>query len=152
MKIIKLLLLLIIFVAITYCVYHLVLQTASQLTISNLLLILTTISATLAGFSVTALSILFAISDRKLMRNMQKTGHAHHILHLLFVVSGLFLLTLLLSMSGYLLDNNAADIITSASIALFVVSIVIFASAGRKFYSILVILDEVERESEHPLE
>jgi len=86
------------------------------------------------------------------MRNMQKTGHAHHILHLLFVVSGLFLLTLLLSMSGYLLDNNAADIITSASIALFVVSIVIFASAGRKFYSILVILDEVERESEHPLE
>jgi len=100
----------------------------------NLNTLTATLSATLLGFVITALSILTAASSKKAVSALQESGHFKNLTNHLFFCSGFLLLTVISSFIALIFDNC---IPTYIIIALFTISLYDFISSGVKFYLVI---------------
>lgn len=97
----------------------------------------TGVSGTLLGFAIAALSILMAIHDSTLLRNLAKTGHRDILFHELFLTASAFLIALLISVFGLFFPPNWKAYALGASAAALVMALMLLLSSGRKFYKVL---------------
>ena len=100
---------------------------------------LTTISVTLLGFVLAALSILSALIDRELVKRMKKAGHWEIVVRQLRLVSRLLLL-MLVGASAALLIQEPMQLYLFAVVAFFTAwALVEIARGGR--YLMLILED-----------
>ncbi len=102
---------------------------------------LATLSGTLLGFILTVLSILTAVLDRKLIQNMQKSGHfAVLVRHAFNTCIGLFALLVVTLVAVFMTDTYLRIAIV-ASVAIGSWCLVRAFEAGRRFRLVLQHLD-----------
>ena len=96
-----------------------------------------TLAATLLGFVFTALSILVAVPDKRLVSSIKKSGHYSQLTRELFLTSvGMFLslVTAVVMMFG---PDECIVYVLALLIGVFTISLALFASSGHKFYLVL---------------
>lgn len=99
---------------------------------------LASIAATLLGFMVAALSILVAIDDRPLVKNMKKTGHYRNLINSVYNASAVYLITLVCALIGLFLPSESQQIFMAAVTTGFMAhALVLTASAGYKFLTLI---------------
>lgn len=96
-----------------------------------------TTAGTLLGFTITALSILVAVSDRRLVSNLIATGHYNRLWRELYFTSIGYLIALCLSIVCLFLRAENLDIGVSFAAAAMTFSTILLISAGHKFYLVM---------------
>lgn len=99
------------------------------------------VSVTLLGFLLAALSILSALVNRRLVMNMQKTGHYQQLTKEMFVTAAAYLVAMVLSLLALFLDGDAlryACAITSGAVLFATLEMI---SSGLKFYRVMILLN-----------
>jgi len=69
-----------------------------------------TVSATLAGFFVTALSILFAIQDKPFIKKLRESGHFHVLLLYIYWALSCYVATLIASLVAIFIPDGHVKI------------------------------------------
>ena len=100
-----------------------------------------TVSVTLMGFSMTALAILTALTNRRLLVNMAKTGHARRLYQGLFGATTWFLFSLIVSLVGLFWRGDPLIWVTILLISIFSFALAKFVYAGVRFYIVLMALE-----------
>lgn len=100
------------------------------------------LSGTLLGFLVAALSVLVAVSDKPLIRNMRKTGHFTVLLKNLFGAAVAFLLTLIFAGASLFLELPLLHFATIITTVLLVNALYFFVIAGRRFYKVMMFVSD----------
>lgn len=96
------------------------------------------IAGTMLGFLITALSILTAMINVKLLANMKRTGHYEALVDRLIFTSAFFLVTMLVSMAAMLLPGDWARHGLSVASGLMAFSSVWLVLTGRNFHSVIL--------------
>ena len=96
------------------------------------------VTATMLGFMIAALSILTAVANQKLLRNMQRTGHYKKLLHELYHTSAAYAAGMVASLTSIFL--SAPYISWSMTLTIFAVtySTLMIISVGHKFWVVLI--------------
>ncbi|WP_200253949.1 hypothetical protein [Thiococcus pfennigii] len=100
-----------------------------------------TVSATLFGFIVAGLSVLSSLMDKKLLKNMRRTGHFGVLLRELYYAAMMFLGVLITSLITFFVDEKLLKIGISASVFLMSLGVVTLIKSGRKFHLIISVID-----------
>lgn len=98
------------------------------------------VSGTLFGFLLAALSILTALSDRLLVANMIKTGHYKKLLHELYMAASFYLAVVIISLAALFVPNESLPWLVIIAASLMVTATLVFASAFKKFYTVISLL------------
>lgn len=98
---------------------------------------LASIAATMVGFVLAAVSILWSSRDRTLISNMQKTGHYTELVNELYQSVIFFVGSLIFCLIVLFLPDAAVFIPTAIGTVLFVFGGSLFISSGRKFCLVL---------------
>lgn len=96
------------------------------------------IAGTMLGFLITALSILTAMINVKLLANMKRTGHYETLVDRLIFTSAFFLVTMLVSMAAMLLPGDWARHGLSVASGLMAFSSVWLVLTGRNFHNVIL--------------
>lgn len=115
-------------------------QTMSVGDYGALLSTVASVSATLLGFLIAALAILSALVNRRLVMNMQRTGHYQQLTEELFISAAAYLLVLVVSMAAFLVIGDVfrfAIILTTAGLTFATLELL---AAGMKFYRVMILL------------
>lgn len=91
------------------------------------------VSATLLGFLVTAIAIVVALVDKKLIVNMRKTGHYSVLMRDAFVTCACLLLTLTASCATLVITSNWLKIACTVIVFLLILSLMYAYQSGRRF-------------------
>ena len=102
---------------------------------------LATISATLVGFAITALSIMLTVGDRRFISNLRKTGHFKNLTDHLLRASSILFFAGVVALVGMFLDGQLRVGCASLSAGVFALGLLSFAGAGRKFSMVIERLD-----------
>lgn len=92
----------------------------------------TSISGILFGFLLTAIAMLTAMPENRLMNNMRKTGHLQELIRELMLGCGLHFATLFLSLSAAISSGIASRILLTLAVAVLAVAIFKTGQSGRK--------------------
>lgn len=99
--------------------------------------LLATLFATLLGFVVTALSILTAVPDKKLIGNLKRSGHYQHLISELFWTATAMFFGLVAAVV-FLFGPVICQQYTFAFLAfVFSIALYLFGSSGYKFYLVM---------------
>lgn len=95
------------------------------------------VTATMLGFVIAALSILTAVANQRLLRNMQKTGHYKKLLHELYHASAAYAGGMVASLASIFLSTPFVT--WSMTVTIFAVSYstLMIISVGQKFGVVL---------------
>lgn len=96
------------------------------------------VAATMLGFIVAALSILTAVVNNRLMRNMQRTGHYRVLLREMFHCALAFGATAVCGLAGILLPEARLGYALLVAVFFMSYSACVFVVAGRKFWMVLI--------------
>lgn len=105
-------------------------QDASR--IHDLADIVSSVSGILFGFLLTAIAMLTAMPENRLMLNMKRTGHLQSLLQEMIAGCALHFATLSLSLLAAICEGAASRILLTAALATLVGAIIQTGSAGRK--------------------
>lgn len=92
-----------------------------------------TVTGILLGFLVTALTVLTAVSDRRLSINMQKTGHYRHLFDRIFESCVLLFAALVIALVCLFLPTSAVTGGVALCAAVLSAGLAAFVEAGWKF-------------------
>ncbi len=97
-------------------------------------------TATLLGFLITAVSILTALMNRRLLQNMRRTGHYRRLVLDTFLSCALLFATLIICIVSMFLGG--VPLIGTFSVMLFfaLLSFLYVAEAGHRFYTIIKLI------------
>lgn len=95
-----------------------------------------TISATLLGFLIAALSILVSVGDKTLVANMKRTGHYKVLMDNLFWTAAWLSLAMILALATLFFSCLQAYIML-ATIGVFVLGLSSLGIAGYRFYRVV---------------
>lgn len=114
---------------------------ASKSEMGTLLGAFTSVSVTLLGFLLAALSILSALVNRRLVMNMQKTGHYEELTKDMFVTAAAYLVAMVLSLLALFLDGDALRYAAAATSGAVLFATLEMIASGHKFYRVMILLD-----------
>lgn len=97
------------------------------------------VAATMVGFMLAALSVLTAVANQRLIRNMQKTGHYRRLLHELYHCGGAYAIMLVGAMVSLFAPSPAH--ILSLTVGVSAYALLVMLSAGKKFWMVLTHLN-----------
>lgn len=97
------------------------------------------ISATLLGFIIAALSILASLMDRTLLKNMNKTGHFSVLLDELRVAAEFFLLVVVVSLISLFLPSPVLQAGIAVSAGAMSCGVLVLVKAGWKFFRVIAL-------------
>ncbi len=100
------------------------------------------IAGTMLGFLITALSILTAMINVKLLANMKRTGHYETLVDRLIFTSVAFLATMLVSLASMLLAGDWARYGLSVACGLMAFSSVWLILTGRNFHNVILTVNQ----------
>lgn len=95
------------------------------------------VSATMLGFMIAALSILTAIANQRLIRNMLKTGHYKTLLHELYHTSVAFAAGMVASLVSIFLASPYLNWSIAFTVFAISYSTLMLVSVGQKFWVVL---------------
>ncbi|WP_047552184.1 hypothetical protein [Methylotenera sp. G11] len=95
------------------------------------------VTATMLGFMIAALSILAAVANQKLLRNMQKTGHYKKLLHELYHASAAYAAGMIASLTSIFLTSPYLSWGITVTIFAVAYSTAMIISVGHKFWVVL---------------
>lgn len=95
------------------------------------------VTATMLGFMIAALSILTAVANQKLLRNMQRTGHYKKLLHELYHASAAYAAGMVASLTSIFLSVPYLSWSMTATIFAVTYSTAMIISVGHKFWVVL---------------
>ena len=97
------------------------------------------VGVTMLGFMLAMLAVLVSVSDRKLLRNMNKTGHLKQLLKKVYWTGAYFGLSMICSLAALFL--TATPLIYSVSIATgaLVGALSLLFFVGRSFWRVLTL-------------
>lgn len=96
------------------------------------------VCATLLGFLVTAIAIIVALVDKKLITNMRKTGHYSVLMRDAFVTCACLLLTLAASSTALVIHSDWLKITCTIIAFLLVLSLLCAYQSGRRFAVVVI--------------
>jgi len=99
---------------------------------------LVAVSGTLAGFLMTAMSVLISASDRRFMENLKKTGHYEQLFRLLIRSTALWLCVIVVGMAGHFLAGDLQAAVVAVAAGLMMYAMITFAYAGTRFSKVMV--------------
>lgn len=99
---------------------------------------MTVLSGTLLGFLITSLSILLAISDRKFIQSIRKSGHINNLVNQVFLVALILILSIAMSIFSLISTYNA---LTPITVGLTIFALVVFCRIGYKYKQIFYFLN-----------
>lgn len=102
---------------------------------------LSSIAASMIGFVVAAVAIVWSARDKTLLANMQKTGHYHDLVDELCYSVVLYLISMVVSVAALFLTDAWVFAITAIALGSGIFGTVLFISSGYKFYLVLHYLD-----------
>ncbi|QDH59502.1 hypothetical protein [Pandoraea pnomenusa] len=103
------------------------------------------VAVTMLGFMLAMLAILVSIADRRLIRNMNKTGHFTQLLLRLYAASAYFGILMIVALLCLFLQSIALKIGSALSIGLAAGAIVRLLESGRKLWRVLDLLNPRDR-------
>ena len=101
--------------------------------------LIATIAGTLLGFAMTSLAILVSVGDSKLLNNAKKVGFYKNLIRGIYAAAAALFLTMAASVALFF---HVSKFSTAAIVFLFVLSLVLMFSVGRKFFAVLEIMGE----------
>lgn len=101
---------------------------------------LSSISVTMLGFMLAVLAILVSIVDRRLIRNMYRTGHFSRLIARLYIASGLFGAGMIASYVALYTEAEALRYLTAFGIASTSAALIMLGFACRSLWMILHLL------------
>jgi hypothetical protein len=104
--------------------------------------VLATVGATLLGFILTAVTILAALADTKLVSNMSKTGHSRVLLDELFGSVAIFFIVTALAMASLFGPDASALWCAALASMYFILGAGTLVVAGKKFYTVMLVMDK----------
>ena len=99
------------------------------------------VAVTMLGFMLAMLAILVSVADRKLIRNMNKTGHFTLLLKRIYWAAGYYGATMLLSMTSLFLAGASLHIAGAVCSGLMVGATASLIHAMRKLWLVLTLLN-----------
>jgi len=99
---------------------------------------LATLAGTLFGLVLTSASLLLSGTGKRLIANMQITGHFQHLVRALIIASLFWLCSMFACLVVLFVQPGNAHILLSIAAALSVLSLLITISAGRKMAYVLL--------------
>lgn len=109
----------------------------SETTLHNAASAFAGIAATLLGFMVAALSILTAIINQRLLRNMQKTGHYRILLNELYYTGASYALVMIAALFNIFLAAPYVTYGMIVTVSVMTFSTMMMISVGIKFWRLL---------------
>ncbi|WP_156521171.1 DUF2254 domain-containing protein [Halothiobacillus diazotrophicus] len=106
-------------------------------TLVNLVPVIASVSATMLGFLVTALSILMTLTGHRLIENMRRTGHLRQMVLGFFHSGVFFLASLIISLLFLMMPSLSDPWIGMLSMWLLTVAICLFIVGGWWFYLVV---------------
>lgn len=118
-----------------------VLHGATKSDIGTMLGAFASVSVTLLGFLLAALSILSALVNRRLVMNMQRTGHYEQLTKELFITAAAYLVAMVLSLLALFFDGDALRYAAAATSGAILFATLEMIASGHKFYRVMILLD-----------
>ncbi|MFP1683372.1 hypothetical protein ACLD0W_12740 [Alloalcanivorax sp. C16-1] len=97
-------------------------------------------SGTMLGFLITAVSIVAALMDRTLIRNLKKTGHFDQLIQDTFITCAALLFALILGLVSLFLDGCVLGYTAMGLFFFICFGIIYLWEAGRRFKNIIISL------------
>lgn len=96
-----------------------------------------TVSGTLIGFLIAALSILTALTNHQLVKNLRKTGHYDSILRKIYWTAFVFILVLAISLSALFVTGAILVWAIAVPAGFMAMGIVMLVATGRELHVLL---------------
>lgn len=105
--------------------------------LTNLYTLIASISVTLLGFVLTALSILVAVPDKRLISSMKESGHYAELTNELFWTAVFMFAALLVSVINLFFPVVYQLYALLVLSFIFILALLLFSSSGYKFYLVM---------------
>ncbi len=99
----------------------------------------TSVGVTMFGFMLAMLAILVSVSDRRLLRNMNKTGHLQRLLANVYWTGGYFGVSMIVSLAALFLTGKLLGFFLGAATGMLAGALYRLFFVGRTFWRVLTI-------------
>lgn len=99
------------------------------------------VAVTMLGFMLAMLAILVSLADRRLIRNMNKTGHFTRLLRKLYIAAAYFGALMVVALICLFLQTKGLRIGTAVSVGLVAGASIQLLESGRKLWRVLELLN-----------
>lgn len=103
------------------------------------------VGVTMLGFMLAMLAVLVSVSDRRLLRNMSKTGHLQRLLENVYLAGGYFGASMIASLVALFLSAKPLSYSLSFATGTLVGALYLLFFVGRTFWRVLTISPEGDR-------
>jgi hypothetical protein len=97
-------------------------------------------AGTMLGFVLTMLTVFLSLSDRRLIRNMARTGHFLRMMRGMYICAAYFGSALIIALPLLVLDGQALHLGITISTGLLASAAIQLISSGRKMWQVLMLV------------
>lgn len=106
------------------------------------------VGVTMLGFMLAMLAVLVSVSDRRLLRNMNRTGHLRRLLEKVYWTGAYFGVSMVASLAGLFLSSQPLGYFMSFATGTLVGALYLLFFVGRSFWRVLTIAPEGDKQLE----
>lgn len=103
------------------------------------------VGVTMLGFMLAMLAVLVSVSDRRLLRNMNRTGHLKRLLERVYWAGAYFGVSMIASLAGLFLSSQPLGFSMSIATGALVGALYLLFFVGKSFWRVLTISPEGDK-------